>query len=60
MYEKPLHCKLCRKWYGGTPKTKYASWCTVYAKPAVRVVNTCIDNKSKILEVGDREWSQTE
>ncbi len=60
MYEKPLHCRLCRHWYGGTPRTKYASWCSVHNKAALRAVNKCIEEKSKQLEIGDREWSQIE
>lgn len=59
MFEKPLACKNCRHWYGGVPRTKYASWCTVHSKPALRALNACIENKSKEIEE-QQEWIQIE
>ena len=47
MYAKPIHCNNCKHWHGGTPRTKYASWCTAHEKPAVRALAFCIKEKTK-------------
>jgi len=49
MYAKPIHCNNCKHWYGGTPRTKYASWCATHEKPAVRALAFCIKEKTKEL-----------